>query len=180
MCQPVCCAGWKWRVRTTYLSCSCDISVGRTGLSSWYWKSDPSSLRWKHWMRAAATNKVSLTERTGFVGFSRFLGNAEKLRPVLPVTRPRIGLQVGRGAGPRCPWPLLSLWLAQLVAYLTCGGTSGTSASTVLYSCDLTYWHINKKQYWSNYMIKKKVKKEKKSIWIKIKFPSKQNFLYHL
>lgn len=23
-------------VRTTYLSCSCDISVGRTGLSSWY------------------------------------------------------------------------------------------------------------------------------------------------
>lgn len=35
-------------VRTTYLSCSCDISVGRTGLSSWYWKSDPSSLPpWK-------------------------------------------------------------------------------------------------------------------------------------
>lgn len=31
-------------------------------------------LRRQHWMRAAATNKVSPTERTGFVSFSRFFG----------------------------------------------------------------------------------------------------------
>lgn len=61
-------------------------------------------------MRAAATNKLSPTERTGFVGFSRFFeGNVEKLRPVLPVTEPRIGLQVDGRAGPRCQLPALRL-----------------------------------------------------------------------
>lgn len=50
---------------------------------------------------------MSPTERTRFVGFSRFFGGAMlwKLRPVLPVTAARIGLQVDDGARPRCQLP---------------------------------------------------------------------------
>lgn len=62
-------------------------------------------------MRAAATNKVSPTERTGFVGFSRFFGgNAEKLRPVLPVTGPADWITGGRRGG-----ATLSIILSEVV-----------------------------------------------------------------
>lgn len=63
---------------------------------------------------------MSPTERTRFVGFSRFFGGAKlrKLRPVLPVTAARIGLQVDDGAGPRWQLPDRGRRLARLGAYL--------------------------------------------------------------
>lgn len=50
---------------------------------------------------------MSPSERTRFVGFSRFFGGETlwKLRPVLPVTEARIGLQVDGGAGRRGQLP---------------------------------------------------------------------------
>lgn len=51
--------------------------------------------------------------------FSLFWGGAMvwKLRPVLPVTAARIGLQVDDGAGPRCQLPDRSRWLARLESW---------------------------------------------------------------
>lgn len=76
----------------TYLSCSCDILFGRTGLSSWFCKSDPSSSEGKRgnggYLGAACVRE------TGFVGFSCFFGLYSKLGPVLPVTGRGIGLHL--------------------------------------------------------------------------------------
>lgn len=73
-----CCfsADYKRRVRTTYLSCSCDISVGRTGLSSWYWKSDPSSLPWTQPLTRDEGHgkKQGLREERVLSAFLAFLG----------------------------------------------------------------------------------------------------------
>lgn len=88
------------------LTCHAPVTspVGRTGLSSWYWKSDPSSSPRKTpplSLDEGRGNKQGVPDwENGFCRlFSLFGGNAEILRPVLPVTRPRIGLQVDEGAG---------------------------------------------------------------------------------
>lgn len=104
-------------VRTTYLSCSCDISVGRTGLSSWFWKSDPSSLRWNSpgWGPRQQTRCPLLRERV-LSAFLAFLGAMLRNRGRFYLWQGR-GLdyrwQRGRGLfvnypEPGCDW--LSWW----------------------------------------------------------------------
>lgn len=70
-------------------------------------------------MRAAATNKVSPTERTGFVGFSAFLGQCWEIEAGFTCDRPADWITGGWGGGVS-----LSIILSEVVIGLS-GGVPG-------------------------------------------------------
>lgn len=83
----------------TYLSCSCVILVGQTGLTS-YTVNPIRPLYLKNFLKKRDEGNVKVVpKRTGFVGFSRFLRYSQIQRPVLPVTEHQIGLQGHEGRG---------------------------------------------------------------------------------
>lgn len=74
-------------------------------------------LRRYRWMRAAATNRVSPTERTGFVGFSRFWGQSRDIEAGFTCDKTADWITGVRRGGARCQLRRLRPWLVRLAAY---------------------------------------------------------------